>query len=171
MQQVWVTLRSVVYASGFVGLWAWLAVEVQPLDAYLPLALPGWLVYVGGVIGGLGAVLGLTCVGAFIRHGHGTPAPFDAPVDFVAAGPYRYVRNPMYIGGVGTMVGAGLLVQSPSIVLLGGVGLLAAHLFVVYYEEPTLEHRFGDAYRHYKAAVRRWWPRTSVPAAPPFTAD
>ena len=40
------------------------------------------------------------CIGTFVTKGQGTPAPFDPPREFVASGPYRYVRNPMYIGAL-----------------------------------------------------------------------
>ncbi len=95
----------------------------------------------------------------FVTKGQGTPAPFDPPVEFVAVGPYRYLRNPMYLGALCVIAGVGLVLKSPAIVLLAPVFGLAAHLFVLVYEEPALESRFGANYRNYKASVHRWLPR------------
>ena len=98
------------------------------------------------VVGLAGALMTAWCIGTFVGKGQGTPAPFDPPREFVASGPYRYVRNPMYIGALGVILGAGLAAASPSIVALAGAFGLCAHLFVVLYEEPALEKRFGESY-------------------------
>ncbi|MGH7538001.1 MAG: methyltransferase family protein [Gemmatimonadales bacterium] len=159
MQTVLTLLRALVYAAGFVLLWGWLALTVQPLDRSLGAALPAWVTGVGWVLVVAGAAIVLACVGWFVVRGAGTPAPFDAPRRFVARGPYRYVRNPMYLGGWGVLAGWGLLLRSPAILLLSFVMLGGAHLFVVLYEEPTLERRFGNEYQLYRKDVRRWLPR------------
>jgi protein-S-isoprenylcysteine O-methyltransferase Ste14 len=151
--------RSALYASAFVLLWAWLAASVQPLDARAPFTLPVWIRPLGWVLAFLGALLVLWCIGTFATRGRGTPAPFDPPREFVAAGPYRYVRNPMYIGGFGVLFGAGLALRPPSILGLSVLFLLLVHLLVLVYEEPALASRFGDPYLQYKSSVRRWLPR------------
>src|SRR5947199_228504 len=79
--------------------------------------------------------------------------------EFVAQGPYKYVRNPMYVGGLGVLAGFGLYQRSLAIVLFALVFLCCAHLFVVFYEEPGLERRFGQSYLDYKRSVNRWLPR------------
>lgn len=155
-----VVLRAALYSSAFVLLWAWLAASVQPLDARLPFTLPVWVRPLGWALVLAGALLALWCVGTFVARGRGTPAPFDPPREFVAAGPYRYVRNPMYIGGFGVLLGAGLALQSPSILGLAFLFLLLVHLLVLLYEEPSLARRFGDPYLRYKSSVRRWLPRS-----------
>jgi protein-S-isoprenylcysteine O-methyltransferase Ste14 len=157
------SLRAALYASGFVLLWSWIAVAVEPLDARLGIVVPRWLRWAGLAVAVPGAVLGLWCVGLFVSAGRGTPAPFDPPREFVATGPYRFVRNPMYVGGLSVILGAGLWLGSPSIVVLGAVFALWAHLFVVFYEERTLERRFGESYRRYKRRVRRWSPGRGSP--------
>jgi len=115
---------------------------------------------VAGVMLGLaGAVLALWCVSEFVFFGRGTPAPFAPPRRLVTHGPYRFVRNPMYIGG--TLILAGAAVFYKSLPLLGYTCLfvLASHLFVVWYEEPTLRRTFGHEYEAYCSRVRRWRPR------------
>jgi protein-S-isoprenylcysteine O-methyltransferase Ste14 len=77
-------------------------------------------------------------------------------VRFVVVGPYRRVRNPMYIGGFILLVGLGLYALSPSILLFSLAWLLLFHLFVVFYEEPTLRSKFGATYEDYCRRVPRW---------------
>ena len=73
-------------------------------------------------------------------------------------GPYRFVRNPMYIGAVLVLAGLAIFYQSISVAIYAGLFLLAAHIFVVAYEEPTLRRTFGQEYDAYCVRVRRWWP-------------
>lgn len=152
-------LRGAVYAAIFAGLWAWVIASVQPLDDRLDIAFPDWLQVPGVLLLAGGAALALACVAVFAWSGGGTPAPFDAPREFVAVGPYRWVRNPMYLGAAGVMLGVALLLESLATIGVVVLFLLLTHLFVVLYEEPTLERRFGDSYFEYKRAVRRWVPR------------
>jgi protein-S-isoprenylcysteine O-methyltransferase Ste14 len=159
LSRVFVLLRAMFWAAGFVLLWWWLAVSVRPYDARLAITIPVWLRPLGLILALLGALLALWCIGTFVARGRGTPAPFDPPREFVAAGPYRYVRNPMYIGAFSVILGAGLALPSPSIVGLAAAFLLLAHLFAWLYEEPSLESRFGDPYLRYKSSVHRWLPR------------
>jgi protein-S-isoprenylcysteine O-methyltransferase Ste14 len=153
-----VALRAVVYMTGFLLFFAWLALRVRTLDRFLQVALPDGVEIVGMVLMVVGGVLGLACVGTFIVRGKGTPAPFDAPRKFVAAGPYRYVRNPMYIGGLLLLAGFGLFEHSISILLMALLLLLAVHLLVVFYEEPTLRKSFGASHEEYCRTTGRWLP-------------
>jgi len=156
---MFVAARGVIYAAGFVFLWAWLAVSIRQYDPLLPFVIPTWLRLVGLVLSIAGAFIVVWCIATFITKGRGTPAPFDPPIEFVAVGPYRYLRNPMYLGALCVIAGAGLVLKSPAIVLLAFSFGLVAHLFVLIYEEPALERRFGSNYRNYKSSVSRWLPR------------
>lgn len=100
----------------------------------------------------------LSCVALFVVRGEGTAAPFDPPRRFVASGPYRFVRNPMYLGAALVLSGFGLYSRSPSVLGLVALAALFVHLFVVLVEEPGLESRFGEGYRDYKVRVKRWSP-------------
>lgn len=152
-------LRALVYASGFVGLWAWLAYRAHLHDGRLSEAVPGWLRGPGVVLMALGAALAIWCMALFVAQGRGTPAPFDAPRVFVASGPYRRVRNPMYLGLFLALLGYALCAGSLLAVFVPFAMLALAHLFVVLYEEPTLERRFGSSYAEYKRRTPRWIPR------------
>ncbi|HEV2855103.1 MAG TPA: isoprenylcysteine carboxylmethyltransferase family protein [Thermoanaerobaculia bacterium] len=162
--QIFVVLRGLIYSFGFVVLWAWLAVSVRPYDSRLSFGIPVRLRLVGWVLASAGALLAALCIGTFVTKGRGTPAPFDPPREFVASGPYRYVRNPMYIGAAGVILGSGLILSSPSIVLLAFAFLVLTHLLVVLYEEPALTSKFGDSYLRYKSSVHRWLIRRPRPA-------
>jgi protein-S-isoprenylcysteine O-methyltransferase Ste14 len=155
---VFLGFRAGLYATGFVLAWAWIAVAVWPLDDLLGGALPTWVRPVGVPLTLAGGALALSCIAVFASRGHGTPAPFDPPREFVACGPYRWVRNPMYLGGASLLAGIGLWIRSPAITLLAFVGVVLAHIFVVLYEEPTLNREFGAAYAEYRYRVRRWLP-------------
>ena len=121
--------------------------------------MPSWSEGFGVALMIPGGLLVLACVGSFVLRGAGTPAPFDPPRVFVGTGPYRYVRNPMYIAAALVLAGYGLLERSLSIVLLSLVFLVVMHLFVLLVEEPGLERRFGESYLAYKRATNRWLPR------------
>ncbi|MBI4004438.1 MAG: isoprenylcysteine carboxylmethyltransferase family protein [Candidatus Omnitrophica bacterium] len=99
------------------------------------------------------------CVNLFNVAGQGTPAPFDPPTQFVASGPYRYVRNPMMLGMFLILGGEVALYQSRAVWIYTLVLMAGAYSFVRFWEEPELERRFGEAYREYKRRVPRWIPR------------
>lgn len=158
--KAWFTaLRALIYSTSFVLLWGWLALGARQYDAQLGIGVPTWASPAGIVLISFGALLALACVASFVIQGRGTPAPFDAPREFVALGPYRYVRNPMYLGGLGAMLGFGLYLRSFAILLLGAGFFLAAFIFVMVYEEPHLRSVFGATYKEYCRSVSRWIPR------------
>lgn len=156
LSKAFTILRGIVYSAAFVWLWTWLAISVRSLDARLPVSLPNWLRPPGFVLASAGAFLTVSCIVTFVTKGRGTPAPFDPPREFVASGPYRYVRNPMYLGAAAVILGAGLAFSSPSIVMLAFAFLMTMHLFVVVHEEPTLTAKFGVSYQQYRSSVHRW---------------
>jgi protein-S-isoprenylcysteine O-methyltransferase Ste14 len=159
MSRLWIALRSIVYATLFLAAWGWVALSCRALDKSIPLRVPRWLGAPGIVLIVAGAALALTTVVFFIIEGRGTPAVFDPPRKFVPHGPYRLVRNPMYIGGISVLLGLGLRLASVSMVLFALVAFLVFHAFVVFAEEPGLRKRFGQEYEDYCRDVPRWIPR------------
>jgi protein-S-isoprenylcysteine O-methyltransferase Ste14 len=157
---MFLVVRAIVYATLFIAL----------VLIFVPARLLAWSGVVGPamieapqiagmIIGTAGAVVALWCVITFARIGKGTPAPFDPPRRLVVKGPYRFVRNPMYIGAVLALAGAALFYRSLPLLAYAGLFLLASHFFVEWYEEPTLRRIFGEEYEAYCRQVRRWWPR------------
>ena len=148
------TLISVAILPGLVALFLpWLVVR--------PESWPTGLALVGLVPLVLGLGLAAWCVMLFATRGRGTPAPWDAPRRFVAIGPYRLMRNPMYLGMGAVVLGEAVLFASWPLALYLIVLVLVWHAFVVLWEEPSLERTFGEEYRTYRAQVPRWLPRLS----------
>ena len=94
----------------------------------------------------------------FVKDGRATPAPIDPPKVLVIRGPYRFVRNPMYVGVCLALIGWTLWFGMPGLlwVLAGYLAIVAT--FVRFYEEPTLQRLFGVQYQRYRAHVRGWIP-------------
>ena len=115
----------------------------------------------GAVVFTFGFALFAWCVWLFARVGHGTLAPWDPPVRFVAVGPYRYMRNPMISGVAAMLLGEALFLTSTSLFIWAITFLVINQVYFVLSEEPFLERRFGERYQAYKAAVPRWVPRRS----------
>jgi len=154
-----VLARATVYATVFVGF----------VLVYLPARALSWAGVAGPdrigaaqaaglAIASAGAALAVWCVLTFAIAGRGTPAPFDPPRRLVVRGPYRYVRNPIYLGAAIAVGGAAVYYQAPLLLAYVVAFLLVMHLFVVLYEEPTLRRSFGPAYDAYCRDVRRWRP-------------
>jgi protein-S-isoprenylcysteine O-methyltransferase Ste14 len=95
----------------------------------------------------------------FVGEGLGTPAPVAPPGRLVIGGAYRYVRNPMYVAILATIVGQALLLGQLGLLLYATALWLFAAAGVRWYEEPSLRHRFGTDYETYRRAVPAWWPR------------
>jgi protein-S-isoprenylcysteine O-methyltransferase Ste14 len=159
MKTLFLALRALIYVTGFVLLFGWLALAVRPFDQRLEVVLPAWTNALGVVVMAVGGILVITCAAIFVLRGRGTPAIFDPPKEFVALGPYKFVRNPMYIGGFILIVGFGLYQGSLSILLLSLLLALLIHVFVLTVEEQGLEKRFGRSYLEYKKSVNRWIPK------------
>ncbi|OGF25580.1 MAG: hypothetical protein A2V63_04365 [Candidatus Eisenbacteria bacterium RBG_19FT_COMBO_70_11] len=159
---LFVLARAATYASLFVGLLL-IAVPGRILErsGIVRPAHLGAVEYAGIGVAVAGAALALWCVVTFAWVGRGTPAPFDPPRTLVVQGPYRYLRNPMYLGAALALCGAALFYRSIPLVGYAGLFLLASHGFVAWYEEPTLARVFGAEYEAYRARVGRWLPRGS----------
>jgi protein-S-isoprenylcysteine O-methyltransferase Ste14 len=159
MKTLFIALRALLFGAGFIFLWGWVALTLHHrYDSTLGFAFPGWTLALGIVLVTVGGTLAFACIATFVIRGEGTPAPMDPPRKFVAAGPYQFVRNPMYIGGFLVLAGFGLYERSPAILLFALPWLLLAHLFVILYEEPHLHKTFGAPYDAYCRSVRRWLP-------------
>jgi protein-S-isoprenylcysteine O-methyltransferase Ste14 len=135
------------------------------LTGYRMAPAPGWLLGLRVAGGALLLVAGLVVLvrafARFVSEGRGTPAPF-APTDIlVVGGEYRYVRNPMYVAVVACVVGQAAVLGSLALLGYAVVIWLAMAAFVRWYEEPTLQARYGSHYEEYRRAVPAWVPRLS----------
>lgn len=154
-----VLVRALVYAALFVGIV--LVYVPASILSQVGIARPfslGFIQIAGIIVGLAGAATALWCVITFAAVGRGTPAPFDPPRQLVTQGPYRFVRNPMYIGARTALGGAALYYESLSLLIYAALFFLVTHLFVIWYEEPTLRKAFIEEYEIYSRQVRRWLP-------------
>ena len=103
-----------------------------------------------------------TAFWGFALIGGGTPAPIAPTRTLVVKGLHRFVRNPMYIGVALVIAGQAWLFRSAHIAIYSILMLLAAHTFVILYEEPTLKKQFGEEYDRYRARVPRWIPKVRL---------
>ena len=99
------------------------------------------------VLGGLLALWGMVAAGW-----RNTSGLNDG---FVTSGPYRFTRNPQYVGDIAFFVGVSVIANS---LFLWVTHLLLVMVFVVapFAEEPWLDEQYGDAYREYRKRVRRF---------------
>jgi protein-S-isoprenylcysteine O-methyltransferase Ste14 len=137
----------------FVLLSQWLGFRVATAGA----ARWRWLAAIPSV---LGFAVAMRCVWDFGWTGRGTPAPVAPPKRLVVVGFYRHVRNPMYLGFAAGWIGLWVVFGHANVVAIAAVGAVAlgVHLFILFYEEPTLRKKFGADYEEYCQHVRRWWP-------------
>jgi len=156
---MFVIARALTYAALFIGLiFIFLPGQLLFWSGIARPTVTGPPQIAGMIIGGVGAAIALWCVFTFAAIGKGTPALFDPPRQLVIEGPYRFVRNPMYIGATLGLAGTAIFYGSLSLSIYTAAFLLAAHLFVVFYEEPTLRKSFGAEYEAYCQRIRRWVP-------------
>jgi len=159
---MFVLVRALTYATLFVALvLVFLPAQVLSWSGVQRPAGLGAAQLIGALVVALGAGLALWCVLAFALVGRGTPAPFDPPRRLVMQGPYRFVRNPMYLGAGIALAGAALFFRSATLAAFTALFFVITHLFVLIYEEPTLRRMFGEDYRAYCRRVHRWRPRRS----------
>ena len=140
-----------IYAGGFAagfGAHRLLPLHLWPEPTDVA-SLLGWGLLVAGVL--------LAVSSAFLfRRAGTTPNPAKPTSALVFAGPYRFTRNPMYVGMAVLYVGATLLLNDPWPLAFLPLVLALIRRYVIAREETYLERRFGDEYRAYKARVRRW---------------
>ena len=118
--------------------------------------LPGGLTWTVGLpLIALGVVLLATAFRAFRRAGT-SPDPGEPTKRVVTDGPFRFTRNPIYLGFTLIYLGITVALSSLGALLLLLPALAIIDRGVIVREERYLARRFGDKYLRYKTRVRRW---------------
>lgn len=143
---------------------------------------PPPLVFLGGILAGVGAarvvaaaiplgrtmriagglvvlVAGVGLIVAarrhFVRTGQ-SPIPWKPSPELILHGPFRFTRNPMYVGMTLIQLGLGVAVDNAWISAFAIPALLIVHVIAVLPEERYLAEKFGESYRRYLGQVRRY---------------
>ncbi len=85
-----------------------------------------------------------------------THHPYGRPAAFIRSGPYRFSRNPMYLGVTTFVLGVGVLVGTPALTFAWLAFAWIIDVRFIPREEMALENQFGDDYEEYRSQVRRW---------------
>ena len=111
------------------------------------------------LLGALGLFAGVSLIISarthFTRTGQ-SPIPWKPTPELIFQGPYRFTRNPMYVGVTCIQAGLGVAVGNVWISVLAPVALLTVHFMAVRPEEKYLAQKFGTSYREYCNKVRRY---------------
>ena len=139
------------YAAALLGGW-YLDRFVAPIPLDLGNATPllGWLCI------SIGLTLLFWAAGTLWRH-HTTVNPYHGASQLCTTGPFRYSRNPIYLGDWCLLVGMALLLQTAWPLVFAPLIWVMLRFGVIRHEEAHLEAKFGAAYRAYQAKVRRWF--------------
>jgi len=162
----------------FIGFWApwiqlfgvgsriplleWLALELSRTGLLrFTIATPVVIAF-GSLIAALGAVLRIWG-SAWLGHGIVINSNMQAAT-LMADGPYRYVRNPLYLGLI-CMIAAMALIMPASGALVVLIAVPLFMLALIHGEEAFLTGQIGEPYRAYLCAVPRLFPRLRTPLA------
>jgi protein-S-isoprenylcysteine O-methyltransferase Ste14 len=163
MKQLWLLIKNLLYLLFVAGVFAgWLPLRVFERRAHWPDAW-GPVHWAGLGLALAGAAVLLQSIWIFAVRGQGTPAFFDPPRKMVRRGPYKWVRNPMYLAFFALVGAEGLFFQSWHIGVYWVCLVCSLHLIVVLHEENGLRFRFGAMYEDYRREVPRWLPRKPRP--------
>ena len=138
------------YAAAMLGGW-WLDRYrfALPLDLGVLTRPLGWLVV------SIGLGLMLWTMWTFARQ-RTTVNPYSGASALCTGGPFRFSRNPIYLGDWLILLGVSLLLSTFWPLLFAPLIWIMLRFGVIRHEEAHLEAKFGDAYRSYKTRVRRW---------------
>jgi len=120
-----------------------------------PIVMPQLMKWFGILLVLAGLALGFTAVRQLTRA-NTTLDPYHSVTAIVTDGPYRFTRNPIYLGFVCMLIGIPLAFGTYWGALLSPIFILLMNNLVIQHEEAYLEKKFGSVYANFKSRVRRW---------------
>jgi protein-S-isoprenylcysteine O-methyltransferase Ste14 len=138
--------------------WTLLLLGVQfALNHWLPVrdVIPEPLRWAGIAVIALAVALGAWAAVLFKRSKTGI-VPFSESTAVVESGPYRFTRNPMYVGMALILLGAAILMRSLTPLVAPLALVLIIHYRFIVHEEAHMERALGASYLAFKSRVRRW---------------
>ena len=125
---------------------------LMPLP-FIPATVPAaWL---GAIVFALALALFAWAIATITWAGSNVPTSLPT-TSIVDTGPYRFTRNPIYLGMALGLIGLSIALNSLWLLLTLVLFAVAIRYGVIAREEAYLEHKFGDVYSRYRARVRRW---------------
>lgn len=134
----------------------WLIIQAFGQSANLQI---GIYFLIGAILFILFSILGLASAYSIVKNGNGTPLPIDQTTKLVLSGPYRYVRNPMAIAGIGQGIAISIIFTSIPIFIYALIGAVLWQFVVRPIEERNLKKKFGEEYKDYKRKTPCWVPK------------
>lgn len=156
---LWLFIRNVAMIILFPGT----VTVFIPYRILTPTSIPGpdsWSVsqHAAILVLAIGTAILLTSIWSFARVGRGSLAPFDETDRLIVVGPYRYVRNPMYVGVLTILLAESWFFWSGRLLTYTAICFVVANLVVIGYEENRLRLKYGEDFRRYCEHVGRWIP-------------
>lgn len=129
---------------------AWAAGRALGLPEILQSTIAGWMIF------GLGLAMSGAGRREFAKTGTEVLPASKKNSTLVASGPFRFTRNPMYLGILVALAGLALVIGTAAAYFAAAAFFAFANYVSIPYEEAKMEAQFGEAYRAYKTRVRRW---------------
>ena len=121
----------------------------------LPFVFPKFLEWVGYALVLIGLGLAFSAASGFMRA-RTTLDPHGSVSNIVTSGPYRFTRNPIYLGFVCFLIGFLFIFKSYWGLILSPIFIVLMNTLVIQHEEAYLEKKLGEQYTSFKSRVRRW---------------
>jgi protein-S-isoprenylcysteine O-methyltransferase Ste14 len=129
--------------------------------AIIHFTVPVWFIYNSpvrwfGIIPVIAGIYLNLYTDRLIKKYETTIKPFETPTTFIIRGPFRYSRNPIYLGMVLIILGCSLLSGSLISFFISFVFAYVLHFLYIIPEEAIMENNFGKKYMEYKSKVPCW---------------
>jgi protein-S-isoprenylcysteine O-methyltransferase Ste14 len=111
--------------------------------------------FLGAIAVLVGLLVGFAGLVQF-RRANTNILPFREADTLVTTGPFRYTRNPMYLGLALVLLGAWVLMGALSPIVGVAIFVVAADRWYIRFEERMLQQKFAADFTAYRSKVRRW---------------